>query len=746
MAGMDRKPSNLEFARLFKKYRLRSEIETLTELGDILAMEGIVYDDSLYTKWQQGTRTPHDRRILCSILTVFLNRSGVRTLQEANTFLESAGQGFLTDREISELPHLNKSIPFYVPREISHFTGRTSYQETVVKHLKEGNIVLIHGQAGVGKTALAISIAHQMKAFFPDGILWYQMDCSSMMDILSSIAIACGENISKVQDLSIRSSIVRSLTAKKQFLIVLDNVSSEKNLEYILPNNSSSGILLTSQQPAISTNQIDERINLQAFTFEETSEFFENVIGTVQSNENSKDIEKLYLLTGGLPLAIQVAAKHILHHNTTIGEFLKLLLSEKKTLKAFTYHDKNIHAVFEASFSKLNKIEKDILVSAGVFLGKDFSLEAVGSINNISASETIEHLRTLWRFSLVEKSVGRRYRIHPLVKIFVAPKITMKMRINCGIYFESFLKNNDLNPDYLNIVNRDFENIVGTINSLLGPKEWQHAAAIWTIFSIFMWHTGHLEEIEELGNKIYNLSIKYGDTKTTIHTCIQPFCILYYWTDRVQKARVFTEKGLDMALIINDDYLINMARMRLGRVLLGQNYLNKSLKLLNESRKYFLKIKDNENLMNTHMYLGELRLRKNNVDEALKNYNLASEYCEKIMITYVKNIFLGIIELNLGMIYFIKKNLIRSQEHYLIGLHYCKSSEENTGNSIHGYIGYGLLNESISDFDSASKYFLKAQKAIGVRKTREPKNKVDSFFFLLRPYIEKSKIFSKLLQ
>ena len=743
---MDRKPSKVEFARLFKKYRLRSEIETLTELGDILAMEGIVYDDSLYTKWQQGTRTPHDRRILCSILTVFLNRSGVRTLQEANAFLESAGQGFLTDQEISELPHLNKSIPFYVPREISHFTGRTSYQETVVKYLKEGHIVLINGQAGVGKTALAINIAHQMKALFPDGILWYQMDCSSMMDVLSSIASACGENISKVQDLSIRSSIVRSLTAKKQFLIVLDNVSSENNLEYILPNNSSSGILLTSQQPSISTNRIDERINLQAFTPEETFEFFENVIGTVQSNENSKDIEKLFLLVGGLPLAIQVAAKHILHHNTTIAGFTKLILSEHKALETFTYHDKNIYAVFEASFSKLNETEKSVLVSAGVFVGKDFSPEAIARINKLNTSETIQHLQTLWRFSLVEKSVGKRYRIHPLVKIFVAPKITIKMRINCGVYFESFLKSNDSDPDYLNIVNRDFENIVGTINSLLGPKEWQHAAAIWSIFSIFMWHTGHWDEIEELGNKIYKLSIRYGDIKTTIHTCIQPFCILYYWTDRVEKAKVYTEKGLKMAISINDDYLINMAKMRLGRVLLGQNHLKKSLKLLNESKKYFLKIKDNENLMNTYMYLGELRLRENKVDEALEDYNLANEYCERIETIYVKNIFLGIIQLNLGMIYFIKKNLNRSQEHFLIGLHYCKSSEENTGNSIHGYIGYGLLNESISDFDSASKYFLEAQKAIGVRKTREPKNKIDSFFYLLRPYIKKSKIFSKLLQ
>ena len=50
------------FAQLFKKYRLRSEIETLSEFGDLLAEEGIVYETSLFTRWQNGERVPKDRK------------------------------------------------------------------------------------------------------------------------------------------------------------------------------------------------------------------------------------------------------------------------------------------------------------------------------------------------------------------------------------------------------------------------------------------------------------------------------------------------------------------------------------------------------------------------------------------------------------------------------------------------------------------------------------------------------------
>ena len=41
--------NNPTFAELFKKYRLRSEIETLSQFGDLLAQEGLVYENSLFT-------------------------------------------------------------------------------------------------------------------------------------------------------------------------------------------------------------------------------------------------------------------------------------------------------------------------------------------------------------------------------------------------------------------------------------------------------------------------------------------------------------------------------------------------------------------------------------------------------------------------------------------------------------------------------------------------------------------------
>src|SRR3989338_11294469 len=84
------------FATLFKKYRLRSEIETLSEFGDLLAQEGIVYETSLFTRWQKGERVPKDRKVILTILGLFVKLGGLQTIEECNSFFEAANQRNLT--------------------------------------------------------------------------------------------------------------------------------------------------------------------------------------------------------------------------------------------------------------------------------------------------------------------------------------------------------------------------------------------------------------------------------------------------------------------------------------------------------------------------------------------------------------------------------------------------------------------------------------------------------------------------
>lgn len=87
------------FAQLFKKYRLRAEFETIARFSNALADMGYCYEESIFSHWQKGTRVPSKRSLLISLIELFMNREAIQTFDEANEFLESAGQGYLTDSE-----------------------------------------------------------------------------------------------------------------------------------------------------------------------------------------------------------------------------------------------------------------------------------------------------------------------------------------------------------------------------------------------------------------------------------------------------------------------------------------------------------------------------------------------------------------------------------------------------------------------------------------------------------------------
>ena len=103
------------FASLFKKYRLRSEIETLSQFGDLLAQEGLVYENSLFTHWQKGDRVPKDRKTVLTMIKIFAHKKGIESITEANALMAKAGLGNLTENEVQQLPIEINEIPYSAP-------------------------------------------------------------------------------------------------------------------------------------------------------------------------------------------------------------------------------------------------------------------------------------------------------------------------------------------------------------------------------------------------------------------------------------------------------------------------------------------------------------------------------------------------------------------------------------------------------------------------------------------------------
>lgn len=126
--------NNNSFSTLFKKFRLKAGFATLSEFGKTLAEEGYVFEDSIFSHWQKGTRTPKKRSVLLALIKIFIDRVSITSLGEANLLLESAGQGYLTKLELQAITESKlESVLLPPPAKIIDFIYRIGYSKKILR-------------------------------------------------------------------------------------------------------------------------------------------------------------------------------------------------------------------------------------------------------------------------------------------------------------------------------------------------------------------------------------------------------------------------------------------------------------------------------------------------------------------------------------------------------------------------------------------------------------------------------------
>lgn len=516
-----------KFPELFKRYRLRAEFESFGAFGEALFEKGYSYESSIFSHWQKGSRTPNDRRLLLAIIEIFIERDAIKTLDQANELLESVGLGYLTDTEQANL-HLDNSLdsPFQVPNEIAYFTGREIFIEKIQNEIMSKRVFLLHGPAGVGKTALAIKLGHILRERFPDGVLWYKVDSSNSMDILLSIANLFGEDISTIKDIHVRASIVRTLLAQKKVLLIFDNVKKYDDLSLFLPHTASCSVLFTSQDHyfPIPTQYVSLPIN--AFTKENVLTLFKNIFNREFVIQHKRIILKISDKLGNLPLAIHIVALYTKQNSMPLETYLEQLDEESLDLQDLQYEDKNLSRAITLSFQTLNVQAKAVFISLGVFEGKDFSIDAVSFINRLTNHSTEKQLNNLLALSLIEKSQTGRYRMHPLMKLFARKNMKdTLLYLRAAQYYEELLhvaqKKNSYKP-----LQQEVDNIIFIFKKCYDYGYWDEIIVLWNPIEKFLSDVNETKKLRQLAGTINTApQINILQRIVTIYTIL----VLAYW-------------------------------------------------------------------------------------------------------------------------------------------------------------------------------------------------------------------------
>jgi DNA-binding SARP family transcriptional activator len=145
--------------------------------------------------------------------------------------------------------------PAQLLADTADFTGRRLEIErlrTAMSIVSTAPVVCaITGTGGIGKTTLALHVAHQVRSMFPDGQLYLDLRGASSAPVLPGDALAellrgLGVDGAPLPDTE-RAARYRSVLADRRVLVVLDNAHDPAQVRPLLPGSPSCAVLITSR-------------------------------------------------------------------------------------------------------------------------------------------------------------------------------------------------------------------------------------------------------------------------------------------------------------------------------------------------------------------------------------------------------------------------------------------------------------------------------------------------------------------
>ena len=151
-------------------------------------------------------------------------------------------------------------VPRCLPRDIGDFTGRHEILARLLAAVPDqadaGSVILtIDGMPGVGKTALAVHLAHRVANRYPDGQLAIDLHghskeaptepAAALDTLLRQLGVA-GDRIP--DGIEARMALWRSELAGRRVLLLLDNAATSEQTSPLLPAGSGCLTLVTSRR------------------------------------------------------------------------------------------------------------------------------------------------------------------------------------------------------------------------------------------------------------------------------------------------------------------------------------------------------------------------------------------------------------------------------------------------------------------------------------------------------------------
>ncbi|MER6958948.1 BTAD domain-containing putative transcriptional regulator [Streptomyces sp. NPDC000618] len=306
---------------------------------------------------------------------------------------------------------------------------------TDLADLAEGNcpVVVLSGMAGVGKSALALYVAHALKERFFDGQLYLHLHGATpgMTPLPAGQALVAllrdlgtePRNIPEHPDAA--AALLRTLLAPTRTLLVLDDAATAAQVRPLLPAGPGCAVIVTSRSPLTALDGA-HRFPLAPLSGEDSAALLRAASGPGEGRADLDAAHPLVDLTGRLPLALRVVAARLAARSALTPDALAgQLAATEGRLSHLEYDDLSVrrslavaHDALAASGRQADRDAALVLRRIGALDLPSYGVPLLARLTGTDEPRAEAALNRLVDVALLEERAYGRYTPHDLVRDF----------------------------------------------------------------------------------------------------------------------------------------------------------------------------------------------------------------------------------------------------------------------------------------------------------------------------------------
>jgi DNA-binding SARP family transcriptional activator len=327
-------------------------------------------------------------------------------------------------------------VPRQLPRGASMFVGRDREVRELVRYLAaapdDGDVppvLAITGFPGIGKSELAITVAHRVAGHYPDGQLYADLRGTAAKPaapgrILAQFLRALGmDGRTIARDAAGQAGQFRSLLATKRLLLVLDNARDADQVRPLLPGSRSCGVLITGRQGLPQLREARLTV-LGGLTESEASDLLRSLAGAERIAAEPAAAASIVAACDGLPLAIYtVGARMAARPAWSLGHLARLLADERLRLDELGYGRVAVRASLESAYRdvmRANAKAADVFRLLGQQPSATVTVAEAAALLGWPAADADAALEALADANLLVSPAPGRYLLPALARLFAA--------------------------------------------------------------------------------------------------------------------------------------------------------------------------------------------------------------------------------------------------------------------------------------------------------------------------------------